>query len=281
MVQEDTELPSVEQPRVRVPLKGRRVLVTRPRNQSGEMTALLEQLGATVIHCPTIEIIEPSSWAALDAAIDRLHTYDWLVFTSSNGASSFFRRLIERRSDGIAIIANVKVCAIGPATAKAIESFGARAEVIATDSKAEGALKAITEHVGNLDKLRGLRFLIPRARIGRDLLPTELTQLGAQVDDVEAYQTVKPSFDSASLIELFTEGKIDAVTFTSSSTISNFAALVGQSDLSSLTGKSVIACIGPITAATAQEYGLKNIIQPEAYTAAALVDALARRISDP
>jgi uroporphyrinogen III methyltransferase/synthase len=259
-------------------LRSKTVMITRPRAQAKEMTDMLERAGATVIHCPTIEIIEPDSWAALDAAIEKLDTYDWIVFTSANGPELFFRRLAERRQDGTASMARLTVCAIGPATAKAIESAGVRVNVTATDSKAEGALRAIIEQAGGEEKIRGLRLLMPRARIAREVLPSELTRMGALVDDVETYQTVRPDVKAESIISLFADGRIDAITFTSSSTISNFARLVGTSDLSSLLRGVVIACIGPVTAQTAIEHKLENIVQPESYNSIALVETIVSSI---
>ncbi len=252
-----------------MPLKGLRVMVTRGRAQSAEMTSLLEAAGATVIHCPTIEIREPDSWAALDAAIEKLDDYDWIIFTSANGVEFFYRRLA-RKSLPDRIIR----CAIGPATAKALETASGRLDVIAKDSKAEGALKAIIEHAGGPDSIRGLRFLIPRARVAREVLPIELSALGALVDAVEAYQTIKPETDGEEIKRLLSEARVNVLTFTSSSTVSNFAAIVGMKNLSSLLEKVLVACIGPVTAATAREHGIDEIIQPDQYTAPALVESL-------
>jgi uroporphyrinogen III methyltransferase / synthase len=254
-------------------LKGLRVLVTRGRGQSAEMTSLLESYGAVVIHCPTIEISEPESWDSLDAAIAKLEIYDWVVFTSANGVDFFYRRLAEKLGEAARLPDRLTTCAIGPATAKALRTR-ARVDVVAKDSKAEGALAAIIEHAGNRESIRGLRFLIPRARVARDLLPVELTELGAQVDVVEAYQTLIPDTDGESIKRLITEAPVNVITFTSSSTISNFAALVGLKDLSGLLEGVLVACIGPITAATAREHGLRSIIQPDVYTAAALVESI-------
>lgn len=257
-----------ENPQIR-PLTGLRVLVTRGRAQSAEITGLLEMAGATVIYCPTIEIREPDSWAAIDAAIEKLDDYDWIVFTSANGVEFFYRRLARKRLPD-----RIIRCAIGPATAKALETASGRVDVIAKDSKAEGALAAIIEHAGGAGRIRGLRFLIPRARIARDLLPTELSALGAFVDAVEVYQTIKPETEGEEIKRLLTEGAVDVLTFTSSSTVSNFASIVGIKDLSGLLKGVLVACIGPVTAQTAREHGIEKIIQPDQYNAPALVESL-------
>ena len=258
-------------------LKGLKVLVTRGRSQSAEMTSLLENHGATVIHCPTIEISEPESWDCLDAALVKLENYDWIVFTSANGVDFFYRRLAEKLGDEARLPDQLITCAIGPATAKALRTR-ARVDVVAKDSKAEGALAAIIEHAGDRENIRGLRFLIPRAQVARELLPSELTELGARVDAVEAYQTLIPDTDGERIKRLITEAPVDVITFTSSSTVSNFAAIVGMKDLSGLLENTLVACIGPITAATARDHGLRKIIQPDAYTAAALVESIIEAI---
>ncbi|MEW6211806.1 MAG: uroporphyrinogen-III synthase [Acidobacteriota bacterium] len=257
-------------------LCGRTIILTRPRDQSAEMASLLENLGAMVLSLPTIQIVEPMDWSGADRAIARLDGFNWIIFTSANGVDFFFRRLIEKNrsfpSPGPAI------CSIGPATAKALQKAGAASDLTAEDSKAEGVLHALIERVGE-ERIRGLRFLIPRARVARDLLPDELTRLGAQVEAVEVYQTIKPDLDRRDIENLFREKKPDAIVFTSSSTISNLAAMANVDDLSSLLQNTMVACIGPVTAATAREYGLRDVIQPASYNARALVDAIVEALS--
>jgi uroporphyrinogen III methyltransferase / synthase len=261
-----------------LPLRGKTVLVTRPRMQSEDMTRQLEAVGATVVHCPTIEVLPPHSWVQLDASIRRIKEYDWVVFTSTNGVRFFFDRLGEIEIEGAEALAGRVVCAIGPVTAKALEQAGVVAQVTASDSRAEGALRAIIDHLGGEQNVRGLQFLIPRAKVAREILPAGLRKLGARVDAVEAYQTVKPEIARESILRLFRETSIDVVTFTSSSTVSKFAALVGMTDLSDLLGNILVACIGPITAETAASYELKNIIQPKLYNAEALVESIVMSI---
>ena len=263
------------------PLLGKTVLITRARAQSEEITIRLEALGAAVIHFPTIEFIPPDSWESLDGSIARLSEYDWIVFTSANGVFFFFKRLSELRQESAAQLLDAQIlCAIGPATARAIGAAGANASLVASDSRSEGALGAIVDHVGGEANLKGLRFLIPRARVARETLPEGLRKLGAKVDAVEAYQTIKPDVDPEAVIRLFKENSIDAVTFTSSSTVSNFAELAGLSDLSDLLANTLVACIGPTTAETAEHHGLTTVVQPELHTAAALVDVVVESIGE-
>ena len=260
------------------PLRGRTVVVTRSRAQAAEITAELEGMGAKVIHCPTIEFAPPDSWAPLDAAIQRLAEYDWLVFTSANGVDFFFQRLRDKVSGDVTTLTRSKICAIGPATARALETAGKRATVVASDSRAEGALAAIIDHLGGDERVRGLSFLIPRARVARDYLPDALRALGAQVDAVETYQTIKPQIERDSLTRLFKDNTIDAITFTSSSTVSNFSALAGLDDLSALLAQTIAFCIGPITAETAERHRIAKIVLPREYNSSALVDAIVESI---
>jgi uroporphyrinogen III methyltransferase/synthase len=258
----------------RRPLAGKTVMLTRAAAQSTEMAAMLEQCGATVIYCSMIQIAEPPSWEALDGAIGRLEGYDWLIFTSANGVEFFFRRLVEQRSDGLSAVSHLQTCAVGPATARAIASAGGRVDVTASESRAEGVLTAIVEAVGGEEKISGQRFLLPRARVAREVLPIELTRRGAHVDAVEAYQTIRPDVDRASLIRRMSESRVDAVTFSSPSTVTNFAALIGADDLADCLRGILVASIGPVTTEALRAHGLTDIVQPQTYNAAALVEAI-------
>ena len=260
------------------PLSGRAVLVTRPRQQSEEMTAMLEGLGAKVIHAPMIEMKEPDRWDAVDQSINQLDLYDWLIFTSANGVKFFFRRLAQKRRESLSEISEASICAIGAATAKALESVGAMIDLIATNSTAEGLMQELLDYLGGSDAVGSLRFLLPRARLAREVLPDELRKLGAQIDVVETYQNVMPEMAGENISRLLKDEAIDVITFTSSSTVHNFATLVGTENLAELLQHSLIACIGPITKATAEEYHLQNMIQPNSYTAKALVEAIVQAI---
>lgn len=259
------------------PLERETILVTRPLSQSGEITRVLEETGAIVVHCPTIEIAPPGSWDAIDQAIAKIDSYDWLVFTSANGARSFFDRLGEVRDSVFQQPAHQAICAIGPATASAIELAGARVDLLVGESSAEGVLREIVERVGGEGAIRGLCFLLPAARHARDFLPIELGRLGAQVEAVEAYQTLKPTVDIGSL---FVRHNIGVITFTSPSTVSNFAKLVEADLLAVLRNDTLVACIGPITTAAAVKQGFKRIVQAAAPNPRALVEAIARSVAD-
>jgi uroporphyrinogen III methyltransferase/synthase len=251
------------------PLRGRSVIITRQRSQATEMAVVLEEAGARLIYCPTIEIVPPDSWSDLDDAIKRISGYDWIVFTSANGVRFFDQRLHDLGLD-IAIISSLVACAIGPATAAALVSAGARVDVTAADSRAEGAIEAIINRIGGVAGVKGLRFLIPRAEVARELLPSELRRQGAVVDPVDAYKTIKPDLDSLVITRLLEQGQVDAITFTSPSTVEHFADLLGRQDLPALLSGVLIACIGPVTAAAARQHRLEHIIEPDFHNGEAL-----------
>jgi uroporphyrinogen III methyltransferase/synthase len=262
-------------------LSGKTVVVTRARLQAEDITRELESLGAAVIHIPTIQLLPPDDFGPLDLAISSLEQYDWIIFTSSNAANSFLTRLRQKRSNGLDVLAANSVCAIGSATRRTLEEAGVEVKVVAADSRAEGVLRELTGHIGGEELVRSLKFLIPRSRIARETLPAGLRAMGAKVDAVEAYQTVTPQIDKTTVIRMFEQNRIDAITFTSPSTVSNFAKLVGLNDLSDLLRNTLVACIGPVTAETATGYGLKKITQPDSYSASELVRAIAAAIGKP
>ncbi len=256
------------------PLTGRTIVITRARAQSEEFAAELERLGARVVSCPTIEIVEPESYALLDEAIENLYGYDWLIFTSVNGVDYFLRRL-ETRGHEVSELDELRVCAIGEATAYRLREARIHVDVVPEQFKAEGAFSAIEAYVGGREGLDRLNFLIPRAAIARDYLPKALEETGARVDVVPAYRTVRPQTSERGRVEaLLAGGAVDCITFTSSSTLINFAQLFDTMDLSQLLEGVAVACIGDITAATASEYNLRTNILPNEYTIPALTRAI-------
>lgn len=256
------------------PLAGRTVVITRAASQASDLIATLEGFGAKVIACPTIEITEPESYQLLDEAIDHLYGYDWLVFTSANGVDFFLRRLLHVGKT-VADLDDLRVCAIGEATAERLQRAHIHVDVVPSEAKAESVFNALVDFVGAREKLVGLNFLLPRAAVARDYLPKELEAAGARVDAIPTYRTVVPADLDRGRLTAMLAGSADCMVFTSPSTVKNFALLFDTFDLSQiLTGVSV-ACIGDVTATTAAEYGLKVAIQPSRSTAATLARAIA------
>ena len=263
------------------PLFGRRIVVTRPRLQAGGFVEQLEQHGAAVVQFPTIETVPVAASDRLDAALDALPSYDWAIFTSVNGVRYVFERLAERRLD-IRSLAGVRLAAIGPETARALEARHVRVEAVPTEYRAEALLPVLGD-------VAGQRILLPRATQARDILPKALRAAGAEVDEIGVYQTVRPTTRTAQLRELLRAGQIDLITFTSSSTVRNFMAAFADQDADQnadqdvpaltrifrpLLGTTALGCIGPITAETARSYGLRVSIQPQEYTIAAFSQAI-------
>jgi uroporphyrinogen III methyltransferase/synthase len=257
------------------PLAGRTVVITRATDQANDFATELEHYGAEVVLCPTIEIRELESYERLDEAIDHLYGYDWLIFTSVNGVEYFFRRLKARDREA-SDLDELKVCAIGEATADCLRDLHVHVDVVPEEFKAEGVFAALERYVGGTAALKNLNVLIPRALIARDYLPNALEEAGARVDVVPAYRTALPANLDRGRVAAMLSGNADCVAFTSSSTVKNLAQLFDTQDLSAALAGVVIACIGDITATTAAEYGLRVAIQPQQFT----IPSLARAIAD-
>jgi uroporphyrinogen III methyltransferase / synthase len=251
----------------KLPLFQTRIVVTRAREQAGQLSEMLREQGACVIELPTIEIRPPADWGPLDSAVAGIEGYDWILFTSANGVRFFVERLDASRKDLRHL--RGKVCAIGPATAERLRSLHIKVDLMPEEYVAESVLKAFESH-----DLAGKRLLLPRAKVARDLIPVELARRGATVDVVPAYQTVVPEESAKLAAEIFERGaKPHWITFTSSSTVRNFARLCR---IESLNGVK-IASIGPVTSRTVQEFGLQVDLEPQRYTMDGLVEALVRR----
>src|ERR1043166_629203 len=216
------------------PLSGRTVMITRARAQAAEFAAALEEAGARVVACPTIEIVAPESYAELDEAIENLFGYDWLVFTSANPVGHFLRRL-EALNKEVSELDSLRVCAVGDATAERLVAAHMHFDVVPRKFQAEGVFAALEEYLGGREQFASLNFLLPRAAVARDFLPRALEAAGARVDCVTAYRTVRPeTTDRARVEALLVGGGVDCVTFTSSSTVHNFAQLFDTRDLRGL-----------------------------------------------
>jgi uroporphyrinogen III methyltransferase / synthase len=251
------------------PLDGRTIVVTRAAAQAQRFTQLLQAAGARVLEAPAIVITPPASWEPLDAALEALETFTWVIFTSVNGVAMVDRRLPAKGLTWAALTGR-RVAAIGPATADALAEHGVRPDLVPAEYRAEGLLERLRARVTPAD-----RVLLPRAAQTRDVLVTGLRRLGAQVTEVPAYATRRAEAGTARLREALAAGSIDAVTFTSSSTARNFAELFSEAERRSWLAGVTVASIGPITAATAAEYGLTTDVMPGEYTIPALARALA------
>jgi uroporphyrinogen III methyltransferase / synthase len=255
------------------PLFGRCIVVTRPRDQAADFIDRLAAAGADVVPCPSIEIVPPPSWAPLDDAIARIEQFDWVVFTSTNGVAVFFERLRAGGRD-VRVLHRARLAAVGPQTARALEARGLLVDVVPEEFRAEGVAEEMRRK-----GMTGARVLLPRAAGAREILPAMLRDGGAEVEEVASYDTVRPRTVPGEVGTLLAEGKVDLVTFTSSSTVRNFLSLLGE-DAVALLQRTRIGCIGPITADTARSAGLTVDIQPSAYTVEEFSKEIVRYFSD-
>jgi uroporphyrinogen-III synthase len=254
------------------PLSGWRILTTRASKQSGGLAEPLREMGAEVIEIPTIEIKPPTSYKALDASLKNIARYDWLILTSVNGVEALFARLNKLRI-APAKLAHLQVAAIGPATQREIENHGMKVTVTPDRYVAESVVEALK------DRTQGKRVLLVRAKVARDVLPNELKKAGAKVDVAEAYETHVPKGAKAKLNRLFSNdsSRPDIVTFTSSSTATNFLALLEKDHWHGLR-EIWLASIGPVTSDTLRQAGFKTNIEAFEYTMEGLALAIAKHV---
>ncbi len=255
-------------PNENYPLRGTRILVGRARHQAGSLSSSLRGLGAGVIEIPFIEIRQPKSFAAMDQALKILAAYDWLILTSANGVEAMWERLRKLRITR-AKLKHLRIAAIGPATKRAIVKHGLKVKMMPEEYVAESVVKGLRNQVN------GKRVLLVRAKVARDVIPDSLREAGAQVDVVEAYETVVPVKSKERLRALMKDKKRrpHVVTFTSSSTVRNFAELLGQLKLSALNDIQ-LASIGPVTSATLGELKLPVAIEAREFTMGGLIRAI-------
>jgi uroporphyrinogen III methyltransferase/synthase len=240
---------------------------------------LLEELGAEVIQFPTIEIVPPENWAELDRAIDAMGSYDWLIFTSSNGVKYFFSRLFEKGRD-IRELKGLKICAIGEKTAASIGKFGIRVDLIPESFNAEGLIEALLKEVkkekltvNSHECLKGIRFILHSAEVAREIFPDKVRELGGTIDVPVAYRAVKPDMHGKRLRRFLKEGRITIATFTSAATFNNFREILREEADELLKGVA-IAVIGPVTARAIEKAGLKVTIMPQESTVEAMTDEI-------
>ena len=255
------------------PLAGRKILVTRARHQAGQLSEKLRTLGAEVIEIPAIEIVPPNSYQPLDAALSNLSQYSWLIVTSANGAGAVRARLAELRLE-ISRLAHLQIAAVGSATAHALTEIGLTVAVTPKEYVAESLVEALGERV------RRQRVLLARAAVARDVIPDALRARGAHLDVVDAYRTVIPADSVTAVRTIFAEGGYapDAATFTSSSTVTNFIALLLEAGIAAPASMRAVS-IGPITSRTLREQGWEPAAEADPHDLAGLVDAVIRALS--
>jgi uroporphyrinogen-III synthase len=260
------------------PLAGTRILVGRARHQAGSLSASLRSLGATVIEIPFIEIRKPQSYRPLDDALKNIRNYDWLILTSANGVEAMWER-VRRLRIARQALKHLQIAAIGPATKKAIVKHGLKVKMVPEEYVAESVVKGLR------DKVNGKRVVLIRAKVARDVIPEELRAAGAQVDVVEAYETVAPEKSRTRLRALMKSAgrRPHIVTFTSSSTARNFAELLtnfkaGSPSAGSTKAGSIsqvqFASIGPVTSATLRELQMPVAIEAREFTMGGLIRAI-------
>lgn len=256
------------------PLFGHRILITREYSSDYEP---LEELGAEIFEFPTIKIVPPQSFEQLDLCIDKIDTYNWLIFTSKNGFNFFFQRLLQQDRD-IRDLKGIKICAIGTKTAELVKNYGIKIDLIPDEFNAEGLIKSFNQ------KLRGrgfqdLKILLPRAQEAREIFPEKVRELGGLIDTPAAYRTTKPEKHAKRLQRFLKSGRITIATFTSAATFNNFLAIVGGEAVSFLKDIA-IAVIGPITAIAVEKAGLKVEIMPQQATINSMTEDIIRWVKE-
>ncbi|RJP72034.1 MAG: uroporphyrinogen-III C-methyltransferase [Candidatus Abyssobacteria bacterium SURF_17] len=257
------------------PLFGRKIVVTRSRAQASEFVEQLEALGAEAVEMPTIRIADPEDFGPLDKAIDNIESFHWIVFTSVNAVGRFVEQLLQRGRD-IRDLKGIKICAIGAATADEVREYHLRVDLVPPKYVAESVVEALQQ----AGEIKGSRFLLPRADIARSLLPDEIHRLGGKAVEVDVYRTVLEEEADADVIQRLLEGDLDLVTFTSSSTVRNFAHMLGKERLAQIQSKTGFASIGPVTTQTAKELGIPIHIEASKHDIPGLVEAIKRFFSE-
>ncbi len=250
------------------PLFGKRIVITRARAQASSLVSKLSRCGAQCIEIPTIKIAPPEDITPLKNSIEHINQYEWLIFTSVNGVKFFFDTLYGMGKD-VRILGHLKFACIGPVTKERLKDHGIISDVLPETYRAESVIKAFSA-VDIKDK----KILLPRAKKARTILPEELARMGGIIDEVVAYETLLDRDKKEALINLLKKSKIDVVTFTSASTVSNFISLLDSNDRKELLKNVVTASIGPITSKTARSLGIEPEIEAGEFTIQGLVDSL-------
>lgn len=253
------------------PLFGKKILITRAKEQAWGFAEKIYEFGGEPLFFPTIKIVDPDSYEKFDSTIDKLDkdrkAYDWIIFTSSNAAKKFFQRIFSLGKD-IRIIGSLKVAVVGKSTKKVLGQFGIKADFVPDKFVAESIVEGLKKIVSP-----GEKILFPKAEITRDVIPNELRKIGIAVDELVVYKTISEDKMPQDVLEMLKAGNIDYITFTSSSTAKNFAKLAGGTT-SNILSKTKICSIGPITSKTLNELGYKVDIEAKEYTTDGLLKTI-------
>jgi uroporphyrinogen III methyltransferase / synthase len=254
-------------------LFGKRVLVTRPREQAAELVDRLTALGAESIEAPMIRMAPPEDPDPLLRAASNPDAFDWIIFTSANAVDAFMTALLDGERD-VRALKGPRICTSGTATADKLATYAIKADLIPREFRADAVVASLLA----LGSMAGVRVLLPRADIGREVIAEQLREAGADVTEVIAYRTILEDAQregDPDIYGMLLEGRIDVATFTSPSAIRNFAKIYGADQVADLLKNTVVATIGPVTADAARQLGIPVTIQPKTYTVPALVDAIA------
>jgi uroporphyrinogen III methyltransferase/synthase len=254
------------------------VIVTRTREQAGDLVQMLEDLGAEAVEAPSIRVAPPQDEQALEDACASASAYDWIVFTTANGVDAFMRRLLAGPRD-VRHLKGPRLCAVGLSTAERLARYGIKVDLVPIEYQAEPILQSMREG----GDLSGARVLLPRAEGARDVLADELRKAGAEVVEVDAFRTVRqplPSGPGRDIYKMLLDGEIDVVTFTSPSSVRNFVQALGEDQAADLLRTTIVACIGPVTADAAERLEIEASVIPKEYTIAGLVAAIVERVTE-
>ena len=254
-------------------LFGKRVLVTRPREQAAELVDRLTALGAESIEAPMIRMAPPEDPDPLLRAASNPDAFDWIIFTSANAVDAFMTALLDGERD-VRALKGPRICTSGTATADKLATYAIKADLIPREFRADAVVASLLA----LGSMAGVRVLLPRADIGREVIAEQLREAGADVTEVIAYRTILEDAQregDPDIYGMLLDGRIDVATFTSPSAIRNFAKIYGADQVADLLKNAVVATIGPVTADAARQLGIPVTIQPKTYTVPALVDAIA------
>ncbi len=254
------------------PLFGKRVLVTRPREEAADLVDRLEAMGAEAIEAPMIRIVPPEDYGPLDEACAQAGRFNWIIFSSAHAVDAFVERVLAGPRD-LRSLNGAKLCGVGPATGERLARYGLKVDLTPSEYRAEGILRALSE----TGDVRGLKILLPRADIGREIVADELRKQGAEVTEVIAYRTTAVEAEregEPDIYRMLLEHRIDVVTFASASAVRSFVRVLGTEPAADLLSATIVASIGPVTAEAASQFNIKTTIMPALYTIPALVDAI-------